>query len=312
MKLSLVVPCYNEEKNVPLFYEAVKNDFAGVDFDYELVFVNDGSSDGTLEELKKLCDGDLPVKIIIFSRNFGKESAMYAGLCQAEGDYVAIIDADLQQRPSVVLDMAKILDGEPEYDCAAAYLKSRKENKLISFCKKIFYKVINRLSDVEFVEGASDFRIFRRPVVEALISMKEYSRFSKGLFSWVGFNTKFIPYEVMERAKGASKWSFKKLFKYAMDGIFSFTTAPLRAATALGATAALASFICLIIIIVRAAAGLPVAELLSIAALALFLSGAQLICVGILGEYIARTYMQAKGRPIYIVRDVIKNRRYEK
>ena len=313
MKLSLVVPCYNEEKNVSLFYEAVKNDFSGVDFDYELVFVNDGSKDGTFKELQKLCEGDLPVKIVNFSRNFGKESAMYAGLRESEGDYVTIIDADLQQRPSIALDMVRMLDGEPDYDCVAAYQESRRESKLLVFFKNSFYKLINKFSDTEFVQGASDFRTFRRSMVEAILAMDEYFRFSKGLFSWVGFNTKFIPYKVEERATGNSKWSFKKLFKYALDGIFAFTTAPLRFATIIGLLTSFLSIIYLIVVVIQKLAfGIPVAGYATIVVLILLLGGIQLCCIGIIGEYIARTYIQTKGRPIYIAKQVIKNHKYER
>ncbi len=313
MKLSLVVPCYNEEKNVSLFYEAVKKDFAGTDFEYEMVFVNDGSRDGTFKELQKLCDGDLPVKIVNFSRNFGKESAMYAGLRESEGDYVTIIDADLQQRPSIALDMVKMLDEEPEYDCVAAYQDERKESKLLVLFKNSFYKLINKFSDTEFIQGASDFRTFRRPMVEAILRMDEYFRFSKGLFSWVGFNTKFIPYEVEERATGTSKWSFWKLFKYAMEGIFAFTTAPLRISTVIGLLTSLLSIIYLVVVVVQKLVfGNPVAGYPTIVVLILLLGGIQLLSIGIIGEYIARTYIQTKGRPIYIAKDVIKNHKYEK
>lgn len=313
MKLSLVVPCYNEEKNIPLFYEAVKKDFADADFEYELVFVNDGSRDGTFRELQKLCDGDLPVKVVNFSRNFGKESAMYAGLRESEGDYVTIIDADLQQRPSIALDMVRMLDSEPEYDCVAAYQDTRKESKLLVFFKNSFYKLINKFADTEFVQGASDFRTFRRPMVEAVLQMDEYFRFSKGLFSWVGFNTKFIPYEVEERAHGTSKWSFWKLFKYAMEGIFAFTTAPLRLATVLGlVTSALSIIYLFVVVIQKLAFGIDVAGYATIVTLILLLGGIQLSCIGIIGEYIARTYIQTKGRPIYIAKDVIKNHKYKK
>ena len=313
MKLSLVVPCYNEEKNVPLFYEAVKKDFADVNFEYELVFVNDGSHDGTFRELQKLCDGDLPVKIVNFSRNFGKESAMYAGLKESEGDYVTIIDADLQQRPSIALDMVKMLDSEPEYDCIAAYQDERKESKLLVFFKNGFYKLINKFSDTEFIQGASDFRTFRRPMVEAVLQMDEYFRFSKGLFSWVGFNTKFIPYEVEERATGTSKWSFWKLFKYAMEGVFAFTTAPLRIATVLGLLTSALSIVYLFVVVVQKLGfGIDVAGYATIVTLILLLGGIQLSCIGIIGEYIARTYIQTKGRPIYIAKDVIKNHKYNK
>lgn len=313
MKLSLVVPCYNEEKNVPLFYEAVKNDFAAADFEYELVFVNDGSGDGTFKELKKLCDGDIPVKIVNFSRNFGKESAMYAGLRESEGEYVTIIDADLQQRPSIALDMVRMLDSDPEYDCIAAYQQERKESKVLTFFKNGFYKLINKISEADFVQGASDFRTFRRPMVEAILSMDEYFRFSKGLFSWVGFKTKFIPYEVEERASGSSKWSFTKLFRYAMEGIFAFSTTPLRISTIIGLLAALFSVIYIIVVIVQKIAfGIDVPGYATIVVLILMLGGVQLCCIGIIGEYIARTYIQTKNRPIYIAKDIIKNHKYEK
>lgn len=313
MKLSLVVPCYNEEKNVSLFYEAVKKDFAGVDFEYELVFVNDGSRDGTFKELQKLCDGDLPVKIVNFSRNFGKEAAMYAGLKESEGDYVTIIDADLQQRPSIALDMVNMLDSEPDYDCIAAYQDERKESKLLIFFKKRFYNLINKFSDTEFIQGASDFRTFRRPMVEAILRMDEYFRFSKGLFSWVGYNTKFIPYEVEERATGTSKWSFWKLFKYAMEGIFAFTTAPLRISTVIGLITAILSIIYLIVVVVQKLAfGNDVPGYATIVVLILLLGGIQLCCIGIIGEYIARTYIQTKNRPIYIEKNVIRNHKYKK
>lgn len=313
MKLSLVIPCYNEEKNVSLFYEAVKKDFASVDFEYELVFVNDGSRDGTFKELQKLCGGDLPVKIVNFSRNFGKESAMYAGLRESEGDYVTVIDADLQQRPSIALDMVRMLDAEPEFDCIAAYQDERKEGKVLTFFKNGFYKLINKFSDTEFIQGASDFRTFRRPMVEAVLRMDEYFRFSKGLFSWVGFNTKFIPYEVEERATGTSKWSFWKLFKYAMEGIFAFTTAPLRIATVIGLITSLFSIIYLLAVVVQKLVfGIDVAGYATIVTLILLLGGIQLCCIGIIGEYIARTYIQTKNRPIYIAKDVIKNHKYDK
>ncbi len=313
MKLSLVIPCYNEEKNVYLFYEAVKKDFSDVDFEYELVFVNDGSSDGTFKELKKLCDGDLPVKVVNFSRNFGKEAAMYAGLRESEGEYVTIIDADLQQRPSIVLEMVNILDKGTEYDCVATYQDTRNESKTLVFFKKYFYKLINKFSDTEFTQGASDFRTFRRPMVDAILSMDEYFRFSKGLFSWVGFKTKFIPYVADERATGESKWSFTKLFKYAMDGIFAFSTTPLRISTIIGLGTALLSIIYLFIVVIQKLAfGIDVEGYATIVVLILLLGGIQLCCIGIIGEYIARTYIQTKNRPIYIAKEVIKNHRYDK
>lgn len=311
MKLSLVVPCFNEEGNIPLFYKQILNDFADVNFDYELVFVNDGSKDGTLSELKKLLDGDIPVKIVNFSRNFGKEAAMYAGLENAIGDYVTIIDADLQQRPSLALEMVRTLDRKPEFDCIACYQKERSENKTLVFCKETFYKLINKFADTEFVQGASDFRTFRRPMVEAILEMKEYFRFSKGLFSWVGFNTKFIPYRAENRATGESKWSFFKLFKYALEGIFSFTTAPLRIATCAGCLTGIGSLIFLIVELVRHFGfKLDFQPYCLPLFLFLLISAVQLICLGLVGEYLARTYIQGKNRPVYITKNIIKNDKY--
>lgn len=238
---------------------------------------------------------------------------MYAGLRESEGDYVTIIDADLQQRPSIALDMVRTLENEPDYDCVAAYQEQRNENKLLVFFKNSFYKLINKFSDTEFVQGASDFRTFRRPMVEAILRMDEYFRFSKGLFSWVGFNTKFIPYNADERAEGESKWSFRKLFRYALEGIFAFTTTPLRIATVIGMLVSLFSLIYLIVVIVQKLCfGIAVEGYATIVVLILLLGGIQLCCLGIIGEYIARTYIQTKGRPIYIAKDVIKNDRYGK
>ncbi|MBR4451086.1 MAG: glycosyltransferase family 2 protein [Clostridia bacterium] len=310
MKLSLVVPCYNEEENIPLFYNRVISDFKNADFDYEIVFVNDGSQDGTLRELKKLLSGDIPVKIVTFSRNFGKEAAMYAGLENSEGDYVTIIDADLQQSPALALEMVRTLDSKPEYDCIAAYQENRGESKALVFFKDSFYKIINKFADTQFRQGASDFRTFRRPMVEAVLSMGEYFRFSKGLFSWVGFNTKFIPYTAAQRAKGTSKWSFFKLFKYALEGIFGFTTAPLRIAGIAGVISLLGFLVYLIYTIVRCVRGAEYTSGNSAVLLILAIGGIHLICLGLIGEYLARTYIQGKGRPIYIAKDIIKNDRY--
>lgn len=310
MKLSLVIPCFNEEKNIPLMYETVKNDFADCGFDYEMVFVNDGSKDGTLKELKKLLDGDIAVKIVNFSRNFGKESAMYAGLKASEGDYVTLIDADLQQKPSIALEMVRMLDSEPEYDCVAAFQDERTEGKALIFLKNCFYKVINRFADTEFMQGASDFRTFRRPMVESVLEMDEYFRFSKGLFSWVGYKTKFIPYKAEERATGKSKWSFRKLFSYALEGIFAFTTAPLKIATFSGIFSAIFALIYLIIVIIeKLATGIDVPGYATIVVLIAFLGGLQLFCLGLIGEYIARIYIQTKNRPIYIAKEILTNRK---
>ncbi len=304
MRLSLVIPCYNEQDNVEKFYHETVRAFKNESFDYEFVFVNDGSKDNTLRALKKLYDEkkESNIKVLSFSRNFGKEAAMYAGLSNAKGDYVCVIDADLQQRPEVALQMVKILDENEEYDCVAAYQEERKESKAMVTLKNAFYKLINKVTEVDFVSGASDFRTFRRSMVEAILNMTEYHRFSKGIFSWVGFNTKFIPYEVQERESGVSNWNVWKLFKYAFEGIISFTTAPLKFATGLGTLAFFASIIyTLIIIIKHFAFGADVAGYDSIVALILMFGGLQLLCVGILGEYLAKVYVQVKNRPVYII-----------
>lgn len=310
MKLSLVVPCFNEEGNVPLFYEAVKADFASVSFDYEIVFVNDGSADGTLAELKKLLGEAIPVRIVSFSRNFGKEAAIFAGLKESTGDYVTVIDADLQQRPSIALEMVRMLDENPETDCIAAYQENRKESGLLVFFKKAFYGIINKFSDTEFVQGASDFRTFRRKMVDAVIETGEYFRFSKGLFSWVGFNTEYVPYVVEERATGSSKWSFRKLFRYAVDGIEAFSTVPLKLSLFAGFALLAASLIYVIVkIILRFSALVPWTEASWIIFLLLLIGGAVLVSAGIIGEYLAKVYVQTKGRPIYIAKEILTNKR---
>lgn len=308
MKLSFVIPCYNEEKNVEPMYNAVKDDLENCGFNYEIIFVNDGSSDGTLKELKKLLDGEIPVKIIDFSRNFGKESAMYAGLEESGGEYITIIDGDLQQRPSLALEMVSFLEKEKEYDCVAAFQNERGESKTLTFFKNRFYKLINRVTDTEFVQGASDFRTFRRPMAQSILEMKEYFRFSKGLFSWVGYKTYFIPYKAEERANGNSKWSFKKLFSYALDGIFSFSTTPLRFASVAGIITSLLSLIYLLVVVIQKLVfGIPVKGYATIVVLILLLGGIQLFALGIIGEYIARIYIQTKNRPIYIAKKIYKN-----
>lgn len=309
MKLSLVVPCYNEEQNVALFYSEVKRVFDAEGYSYECVFVNDGSADNTLGELKKLhAEADGNIRIVSFSRNFGKEAAMYAGIEHAKGELICLIDADLQQRPEVVVGMVKRLDEAPELDCVAAYQAERHESGLLTFFKSNFYKLINSVSDTTFVQGASDFRTFRRSVAEAVLSMGEYHRFSKGILSWVGFNTEYIPYEVQERAAGESKWSFKKLFKYAIDGIMAFSTAPLAIPTVLGIIMAVVSFLYLGIdglISVISSDFENIRDTLIIFLL-LLIGGIQLISIGIIGKYLAKTYEQSKNRPIYIAREVIE------
>lgn len=304
MKLSLVIPCYNEQENVALFYREAFEAFKNSAISFEFVFVNDGSTDGTLAMLKKLCPGPVPMKIVDFSRNFGKEAAMIAGLKAAEGDYVCIIDADLQQKPALVLDMLRILDENEAVDCVAAYQESRSESAVLSFCKSAFYKLINKFSDTEFVQGASDFRTFRRQMVEAIINLTEYHRFSKGLFSWVGFCTEYIPYTAEERAAGTSKWSFKKLFRYALDGIEAFTVAPLKLPLVLGALFILLSVILFVVFIICARAYLDIAVIF-------FVGGVILACLGIIGEYLSKAYIQSKNRPVYIVKQIISNKQQQ-
>ena len=311
MKLSIVIPCYNEEKNVAIIYDAIKKLFNNKKVSYEMIFVNDGSKDQTMNELKKIVDkSEANMKVVNFSRNFGKEAAMYAGLKESSGDYVVIIDADMQQNPSLVLKMLGILENDENYDSVAAYQEVRKEGKVLSGFKKLFYKLINKISEVEFVNGASDFRMFRRRMVDAILSMQEYYRFSKGIFSWVGFNTYYMPYQVENRANGTSKWSFWKLFKYAIDGIVSFTTTPLRIATVLGLFISFGSFIYFIIVIIQSCIyGIDVPGYASLIGISLLLGGIQLLSLGIIGEYLARTYIENKKRPIYIAKEVLNSKK---
>lgn len=307
MKLSLVVPCYNEAENVAAFQDAVIGAFDGCGYDYEIVFVNDGSKDATLHNLKKLhAAQSCPVKVISFSRNFGKESGIYAGMEHASGDYISIIDADLQQRPEIVRDMVRILDEEPEFDVVAAYQDRRGEGKVLSFFKKSFYSIINKLSTVKLQPDASDFRTFRRSVRDSLLELAEYHRFSKGIFAWVGFDTKFIPYTACERNAGTTKWNFRKLMNYAIDGIIGFSTAPLRMATYLGSLTGIAAVIYMLVVILQKLIwGIAVPGYATIITLILLLGAVQLVCIGIIGEYVGRTFEQSKNRPVYIAKEVL-------
>ena len=309
MKLSLVCPCYNEEKNVRAFLDACKTALDGKVESYEIVFVNDGSRDNTWKELKALCaETDVNVKIVNFSRNFGKEAAMYAGLGKAEGDYVTLIDADLQQRPEIAVDMVEFLDNNPDFDCVAAYQAKRNEGFVLSFFKKCFYKLINKLCEIDFKQGASDFRTFRREVVEAILSVREYHRFSKGIFSWVGFNTHYIPYVAEERNAGKTSWSFIKLFKYAIDGIVAYTTAPLRLSSIMGILMSVFSAIYMIIVIIqKLTLGIAIPGYPTTIVLILFIGGLQLTSLGIMGEYISRIYIEGKRRPICIIKNYETN-----
>lgn len=307
MKLSLVVPCYNEEQTVALFQQAVIEAFAQCGYDYEIVFVNDGSRDNTLFQLKKLFRAQAcPVKVVSFSRNFGKESALYAGLLHASGTYVSLIDADLQQRPEIVRDMVQILDTQPEYDVVAAYQDRRGEGPILRFFKKSFYTIINRLSTVKLRPDASDFRTFRRCVAQNILDLGEYHRFSKGIFAWVGYETCFIPYTACDRVAGTTKWSFRKLLNYAIDGIIGYSTAPLRMATYLGGFTALGAILYLLwVIIEKLCWGIPIPGYATIIVLILALGAMELICIGIIGEYVGRTFEQSKHRPIFIPKEVL-------
>ena len=307
MKLSLIVPCYNEAENVEEFQKAVMQAFKDSGYDYEIVYVDDGSIDATYHNLKKIFDAQkCPVKVVSFSRNFGKESAIYAGLQQASGDYISLIDADLQQRPEIVRDMVKILDEQPEYDVVAAYQDRRGEGKVLSFFKKSFYALINHLSNVKLKADASDFRTFRRSVAESILHLGEYHRFSKGIFSWVGYNTCFIPYVACERAAGVTKWSFMKLFNYAIEGIIGFSTKPLRIATVMGTFTGVAAVIYLLVVLIqKLAIGIDVPGYATVVILILFLGAVQLFCIGIIGEYVGRTFEQSKNRPIYIAKEIL-------
>ena len=307
MKLSLVVPCYNEAENVAPFQDAVISAFSGCGYDYEIVFINDGSRDATLHNLKKLHSAQkCPVQVISFSRNFGREAGLSAGLEHARGEYICLIDADLQQRPEIARDMVRILDEQPEYDVVAAYQDRRGEGKILSFFKKAFYSLINRLSRVTLQPDASDFRVFRRSVRDSLLSLAEYHRFSKGLFAWVGYETCFIPYTACERASGTTKWSFWKLVEYAIEGIIGFSTAPLRLATVLGTITGVSAVLYLIwVIIEKLVWGIAVPGYATIIVLLLFFSCVQLFCIGIIGEYVGRIFEQSKERPIYIAKEVL-------
>ena len=305
MQLSLIVPCYNEQDNVEAFHDACRAAFDGRIASYELIFVNDGSRDDTWARLTALQErADVPVKLIDFSRNFGKEAAMYAGMQRAEGEFVTVIDADLQQPPEKALEMVQFLEANPDFDAVAAYQDARREGRFTALCKKLFYHVIDAACDIPFKADASDFRTLRRGVVQAILSMGEYHRFSKGIFSWVGFRTHYLPYTVQPRHAGKTSWSFIKLCRYAVEGIVSFSTFPLRIATVTGALMAFMSLIYILIVVIKKLAyGIAVPGYATIVVLILFTGGLQMIMLGIIGQYIARIYIQSKQRPIYIARE---------
>ena len=304
MLVSLIVPCYNEEASLPILWKALADVKAlRPEFEYEYIFVDDGSRDGTLAILEDLAAKDASVHYVSFSRNFGKEAGMYAGLNEARGEWVAILDADMQDPPSLLPQMFDILL-KGDIDMVATRRVTRKgEPKIRSFFARFFYRLINRMTDVEIVDGARDFRVMTHEVADAILSLSERQRFSKGIFSWVGFRTEWIEYENVERAAGETKWSFWKLFKYAVEGIVSFTTVPLRLATFSGFFVSAASFVYIIYYVTRTLIwGIPVPGYPSLLAFILYLGGITLLALGILCEYLARTYMEVKRRPLYIIR----------
>ena len=305
-KISIIVSCYNEEESLPLFYSEMervrKKDFNNIEMEY--IFIDDGSKDHTLEKMKTLQKKDEKVKYISFSRNFGKEAAMYAGLESATGDYVTLMDADLQDPPALLKQMYDTIKNEG-YDCVGTRRVTRKgEPPIRSFFARMFYKLINRMSDVEMVDGARDYRLMTRQMVDAIISMKEYNRYSKGIFSFVGFKTKWIEYENIERVAGETKWSFWKLFRYAIEGITAFSTVPLILSSVIGLMFCLVSFLLIIVIIIKtliygdSTSGWP-----SLVCIIFLVSGVQLFSLGIIGQYLSKTYLEVKKRPIYIIRE---------
>ena len=304
MILSIIVPCYNEQEVLHIFYNELIINILKITNDYEIIFVNDGSKDNTIKECLKLKEKDNKISIIDFSRNFGKEAAIYAGLKESKGEYVVTMDADLQDPPFLLEQMYNQLQ-DNNLDNIATFRVNRKgEPKIRSFFARCFYRLINKMIDVEIVDGARDYRMMKRKMVDAILELQEYHRFSKGIFAWVGFNTKYIDYENVERAAGETKWSFWKLFKYAVEGIIAFTTLPLRIATVVGVTISIFGFIYMLYIAIKAMLfGDPVSGFPSLIVIITLLGGMQLLFLGIIGEYLARNYMETKKRPIYIVKN---------
>ena len=305
-KISIIVPCYNEEQAIPYFYEEITKVAKEMKNDFEFIFVNDGSKDKTIEIVKEYAKKDKRVKFIHFSRNFGKEAAMYAGLELSTGDYVAIMDADLQDPPALLPQMVSILEDEnSDYDSVGTRRVTRKgEPPIRSFFARKFYKIINKMSKIEMVDGARDYRLMKRQVVNSILELKEYNRYSKGLFEFVGYNTKWLEFENVERVAGETKWSFWKLFLYAIEGIVAFSTAPLAIASIVGFIFCLVSFIMILVIIIKTLAfGDPTAGWPSLVCIIFFVSGIQLFSLGIIGEYLSKTYLETKKRPIYIIKE---------
>ena len=305
-KISVIVSCYNEQESIPLFYQEIervrKQDFPNEEFEY--IFVNDGSKDDTLKEIKELHKKDDKVKFISFSRNFGKEAAMLAGLDKASGDYITLMDADLQDPPRLLKQMYDIIKNE-DYDCVATRRVTRKgEPPIRSFFARLFYKLINKMSDIEMVDGARDYRLMKRQVANSIISMREYNRYSKGIFTFVGFKTKWLEYENVKRVAGETKWSFWKLVKYAIEGITAFSTVPLIMSSIIGLLFCLIAFLLILVIIFKTLVyGEPTSGWPSLVCIIFLVSGVQLFSLGIIGQYLSKTYLEVKHRPIYIIKE---------
>ena len=304
MKISVVVPCYNEEESINLFYNEMDRVAKSMDNDFEFIFVNDGSKDNTHEILLQLSKTDNRVKYISFSRNFGKEAAIYAGFSYASGDYVVMMDADLQDPPSLLPEMLKGIEQEG-YDSVATRRVTRKgEPPIRSFFARMFYKIINKISNVEIVDGARDYRLMTRKMKDAIVSMPEYNRFTKGIFGWIGFKTKWMEYENVERVAGETKWNFWKLFLYSLEGIIAFSTVPLVLASLFGVFFCFLSFIMIVFIIGRTVIfGDPVAGWPSMVCIMFLIGGIQLFCLGIMGQYLSKTYLETKNRPKFIIKE---------
>ncbi len=306
--LSVIVPCYNEEENVRYFYEELmKNEsfFKSRELDVEVIYVNDGSKDKTVDEVKKLHEEDERVKLVSFSRNFGKEAAIYAGFKKSKGDYAVMMDADLQDPPHLLPEMFKYID--EGYDSVATRRVTRKGEPVIrSFFARMFYKMMNKMSKTEIVDGARDYRLMTRQVVDSILALGEYNRFSKGIFGWVGYETKWIEFENVERLHGETKWNFWGLFKYSIEGIVAFSTTPLSLASFMGVLFCLLAFILIIVIIIRTSIfGDPTSGWPSLVCIISLISGVQLLCLGIIGQYLAKTYLEVKDRPLYFVKEEI-------
>lgn len=309
-KISIIVPCYNEEESLPIFYkeiDKISKEMKVVDF--EFLFINDGSRDKTLNILREMAKKDKRVRYISFSRNFGKEAGMWAGLENATGDFVAIMDADMQDPPSKVKEMYDILSKDKEYDCVGLYTIDHKDYSFFrKICTNIWYKLISKISDNRQVPGVRDFRLMRRQMVDAILEMKEYNRYTKGIFSFVGFNTKWLEFKTGDRVAGTSKFNFWKLFKYALEGIVSFSTAPLVLSAIIGVIFCFIAFVAILVIIIKTLAfGDPVSGWPSLACIVIFVSGVQLFFLGVIGMYLSKTYLEVKKRPIYIVKETEKD-----